>query len=46
MYIETAKELAEIDKIRKQHLKDVAPELYEIYKEYQYDFYYNNFTPR
>ena len=46
MYVEAAKEMAEIDKIRKQHLQDVAPELYEIYKEYNYDFYYNNFTPR
>lgn len=46
MYIKAAEELAVLDKIRKQHLKDVAPELYEIYKEYQYDFYYNNFTSR
>lgn len=46
LYFTAAKNIAEIDKIRKQSLKEVAPELYEIYKHYNYDYYYNNFTPR
>jgi len=45
IFYKTAKHLAEIDKIRNQNLKLVAPELYEIYREYNYDQYYNNFTP-
>jgi radical SAM protein with 4Fe4S-binding SPASM domain len=38
-----AKELAELDKIRNQSLKVIAPELYDIYKEYGYDDYFTNF---
>jgi len=45
IYYKTARHLAEIDKVRNQSLKSVAPELYEIYQTYDYDRYYNNFTP-
>jgi radical SAM protein with 4Fe4S-binding SPASM domain len=45
IYFQTSRHLAEIDKIRNQSLKSVAPELYDIYKKYGYDESYNNFTP-
>ena len=45
IFYKAAKHLAEIDKIRNQRLSDVAPELYDIYKIYGYDEYYDNFTP-
>jgi len=45
IFAQTAKHLAEIDKIRNQNLKTVAPELYDIYRKYGYDESYDNFTP-
>lgn len=45
IFYQAAKHLAEIDKIRNQNLETVAPEIYNIYKNYGYDEYYNNFTP-
>lgn len=44
-YFITAKNFAEIDKIRNQNLKTIAPEIYEIYKSFNYETYYDNFTP-
>lgn len=44
-YFKTAKHLAEIDKVRNQSIKNIAPEIYNIYKEYMYDQYYDSFTP-
>jgi radical SAM protein with 4Fe4S-binding SPASM domain len=46
IFYTASKHLAEIDKIRNQNLQTVAPEIYNIYKKYGYDEYYNNFTPR
>lgn len=40
-----AKQYARLDKIRKQSLKKVAPELYEFYKDYGYDEEYETFVP-
>ena len=40
-----AKHYAQLDIIRKQSLKEVAPELYEFYKDYGYDEEYNTFVP-
>ncbi len=45
IFRQTARHLAEIDKIRNQNLLSVAPELYKIYKKYGYDESYDNFTP-
>lgn len=44
-YFQSSKHIAEIDKVRSQHLNNVAPELYEIYKQYEYDLRYNSFSP-
>ncbi len=38
-----ARQIAEIDKVRGQRLEVVAPELYNIYKEYGYNEYYATF---
>jgi radical SAM protein with 4Fe4S-binding SPASM domain len=40
-----AKQYAQLDIIRKQSLKEVAPELYEFYKDYGYDEEYQTFVP-
>lgn len=40
-----AKHFAMLDKIRNQSVKDIAPELYEIYKDYGYDEEFINFKP-
>jgi hypothetical protein len=41
----TAENFAKLDIIRNQSLKDVAPELYEIYSQYGYDRVYATFKP-
>lgn len=44
-YFKAAERFATIDKVKNVKLVDVAPELYQIYKKYDYDSYYKNFTP-
>lgn len=41
---EGARILARLDKIRDQRLSAVAPEIYDLYKEYGYDEHYNHFN--
>lgn len=40
-----AKHFAMLDKIRNQSVKEIAPELYELYKHYGYDDEFNKFVP-
>lgn len=41
-----AKQFATLDKIREQNLEEIAPDIYEIYKDFNYNDYFNSFTPR
>ena len=38
-----ADQFAKIDKLRSQSLKEIAPDIYEIYKDFGYDIFHNNF---